>query len=400
MKATAEIVMNAAEKPRKPAAEKGSPSGNEDEMLEEKSKCQIAKIRSAEEISRELDLRAERPKFKISALGEGGTFEKIGEYTDGTSLSLTTPSYFDSVNDGTLVERCSTCTCVNLDPVPKPSPLHNIHYRQETWVTVLVTIAAVGILASIIFAVFVLCRLCAEVVEGSQALTLFLLVVIAGLYSSVVPYSLEAQETVCQLRLHAPSLAFAGLFGLLLARSLMLATADFDGLPGHVSGLVQFLLFLFISGLQFALSLQEWLLREDAYAAMAVKGRYQVLECVHGRGSLATPLLYRMIYVSILLTLQVMLSPFIVSSKRNYREGLLFCLCSVACLVGWLGWTVSYVTLAHFFGEEWHDVCLCVGIVFIATAVLAVVYLPKVSQCLSFCRSFKNMFISSSLCME
>ena len=40
-------------------------------------------------------------------------------------------------------------------------------------------------------------------------------------------------------RLHCVPVAYSVLFSVLLSRSLMLATADFDGLPGHVSGLAQ-----------------------------------------------------------------------------------------------------------------------------------------------------------------
>ena len=57
---------------------------------------------------------------------------------------------------------------------------------------------------------------------------------------------LEPTETVCPLRSIATRLAFVFIFAILLSRSILLATADLDGLPGHISGCLQFVLFLFM----------------------------------------------------------------------------------------------------------------------------------------------------------
>lgn len=66
---------------------------------------------------------------------------------------------------------------------------------------------------------------------------------------------------VCGLRLHAPVLAFAAAFSVILARSVVLAAAsETDGLPGHISGLVQFFLFVALFGVQCGMSAQELLL--------------------------------------------------------------------------------------------------------------------------------------------
>ena len=66
---------------------------------------------------------------------------------------------------------------------------------------------------------------------------------------------------------------------MLLSRSLMLATADFDGLPGHISGLTQTFLFVILSGLQVALSVQEWFIREKPYSELVVIGRVMMASC-------------------------------------------------------------------------------------------------------------------------
>ena len=80
-------------------------------------------------------------------------------------------------------------------------------------------------------------------------------------------------------RLHCVPVAYSVLFSVLLSRSLMLATADFDGLPGHVSGLAQTALFAVLAGLQAALAAQEWLIRERPYSEMVVVGRVVMASC-------------------------------------------------------------------------------------------------------------------------
>jgi hypothetical protein len=77
-----------------------------------------------------------------------------------------------------------------------------------------------------------------------------MLLVLCSVYACLLPYAVEASALVCTVRLHAVPVAYAALFSVLFSRSLMLATADFDGLPGHVSGLTQSFLFLLLAGLQ------------------------------------------------------------------------------------------------------------------------------------------------------
>lgn len=65
--------------------------------------------------------------------------------------------------------------------------------------------------------------------EGSQAFTLLLLVSCVFLYSAILPYSFEASSLTCALRPFVTSLTYAIVYSIMLARSLMLATADSEG---------------------------------------------------------------------------------------------------------------------------------------------------------------------------
>ena len=86
-----------------------------------------------------------------------------------------------------------------------------------------------------------------------------------------------------------------------------------------MSGLTQTFLFVLLSGLQVALSVQEWFIRERKYSEVVVAGRVRMLSCPDTSSS-GLPFLARLSYPMALLALQLLLSPFIVTSRRNYRD--------------------------------------------------------------------------------
>ena len=69
-------------------------------------------------------------------------------------------------------------------------------------------------------------------------------------YASFIPFGLSPTGLICLMRMMVLRLAFVFIFSAMLSRSLMLATADTDGLPGHLSGLIQSSLFCFMLGVK------------------------------------------------------------------------------------------------------------------------------------------------------
>ena len=63
-------------------------------------------------------------------------------------------------------------------------------------------------------------------------LSIFLLFVLILMYAALIPFGLAANEVVCALRSASTRLVYAAAFSLMASRSIMLATADSDGLPG------------------------------------------------------------------------------------------------------------------------------------------------------------------------
>ncbi len=98
------------------------------------------------------------------------------------------------------------------------------------------------------------------------------------MYGSLLSFALTPTPAVCFARAQGTALAYALVFSVLLARSLMLATADTDGLPGHISGAVQLALFLALASVQVALGVQEWLVRSSPLTVTRMVGHSQVRE--------------------------------------------------------------------------------------------------------------------------
>ena len=164
---------------------------------------------------------------------------------------------------------------------------------------------------------------------------------------------------------------------------VMLATADdVDGLPGHVSGCTQSTLFIFMYGVQIALTVQEWLLHGVLnYVESVNLERFVFEECKSNTGNdQQYSLLHRLSYAMLLLFLQICINPFIFKSQRNYREGLLFCLGSIFIVMVWIGWITMYIIMGKDYGIHWYDKAVSTGLLGCSAALIVAIFVPKVSM--------------------
>ena len=125
-----------------------------------------------------------------------------------------------------------------------------LKWKEDTWITIMATLASLGIGLALGLALFLTGKVCTEVLEASQATSFCLLFAIVFSYTCFLPFGLEATEEVCFWRLMGTRVAFVFLFSLVLSRSIMLATSDLDGLPGHISGFIQFALGTFMMAVE------------------------------------------------------------------------------------------------------------------------------------------------------
>ena len=126
----------------------------------------------------------------------------------------------------------------------------------------------------------------------------------------------------------------------MLSRSLLLATADTDGLPGHASGALQVVLAILLLGVEVGVLLVLALTRQDSHSftELVRLGPASSLHCSHG----GWPWLLTMIWPGLLLVLQLLLTPVIWSSRRNYREGTLLSLASLVLVLVTAGWLAVF----------------------------------------------------------
>merc|ERR1719342_54627 len=162
----------------------------------------------------------------------------------------------------------------------------------------------------------------------------------------------------------------------MVSRSLLLTTADTDGLPGHASGWLQSVLVLILVCVQVSVLVVTSLQRTSSHAFTNVmsKGIAYELQCSHHGWSW----IGLMIWPGVLLLVQFLLTPFIWRSRRNYREGVLFSLGSITLCLIIIGWLVVYFICTDLYGRHWEEIATAAGIVSSATALIVTVFIPKI----------------------
>ena len=319
-----------------------------------------------------LELTRQTEKFSVERLSGSAGWRTVGAVEGGQlRWAGLEPLVTARARQGEVVEDCENCQCVN--GLARPA----LAWRSEAWLTGLVSVAGLGLTASLLLAVF-LCSQCGQVLEGSQLTSFCLLAATSLLFLSLGPFCLLPHSLVCALRELGPPLVSSLVMSVMLSRALLLATADTDGLPGHASGALQVVLGLLLLGVEVAVILVLSLVREDqahSFTLLVTTGRVRRLQCSQGgRAWLLT-----MAWPALLLLLQLGLSPAIWRSRRNYREGALFSLASLAlCLVS-AGWAAVYWVCSDLYGGHWEEISTAAGLVASAATILLVIFLPKVS---------------------
>ena len=90
--------------------------------------------------------------------------------------------------------------------------------------------------------------------------------------------------------------------------------------------------------------------------------------------------LLTMAWPGLVLLLQLGLSPALWRSRRNYREGALFSLASLALSLVTAGWVAVYWLSSDLAGPDWQEVATAAGLQASALTIILVIFLPKVSS--------------------
>lgn len=210
---------------------------------------------STSQVQQKLGLTVQERKIVARLLLTASEVVDIGEFRVDRGLSLVS-KYEDALLPGEVrplatSEGCLNCKCQNMEVIPADQ---SIKWRFDTWVTIMTTLGSIGVVASFCLGLFLVCQICSEVLDASQGYSLLLLLSIMLTYACLVPYAMSPTDLVCPLRSMCMRLAFVLLFAIMLSRSFMMATADVDGLPGHISGPIQAVLLVFMVGVEVRLN--------------------------------------------------------------------------------------------------------------------------------------------------
>lgn len=251
--------------------------------------------------------------------------------------------------------------------------------KPETWIAAGLTAAGLGVIISLAILVFIIVRISiGDVFEGNPMSTILLLLSLILLFGSFVPFSLEyvsdhrnsqityedadTMNTLCAVRVFLITLCYCLVFSLLLCRGIMLASIGSEGgFLSHVNGYIQSVICLFSTLVQIGLSTQLLVVMHIAKENISCHNIYY--------GYWIWGLLT---YDILLLTFMILLIPLIFRSQRNYREGILLVVGSILCFLIWCTWIPI-----SFFGEEWRDAAIPLGMQSTGWAILIGILIPR-----------------------
>ncbi|XP_055851315.1 protein bride of sevenless [Episyrphus balteatus] len=251
--------------------------------------------------------------------------------------------------------------------------------KPDPWIAAGMTAAALGVLISLAILVFIITRISlGDVFEGNPVTSILLLLSLVLLFSSYVPFSMEyasdhrnshvtfedasTLNTLCAIRVFILTLSYCMTFSLLLCRALMLASIGSEGgFLSHVNGYIQGVICIFSTLVQVGMSTQLIIVMHIANESVSCENMYY--------GNWLWALLA---YDFILLVFLVCMIPFVYRSQRNYREGILLVIGAILIFIIWCTW----ITMS-FFGDEWRDAALAMGLQATGWAILTGIMIPR-----------------------
>ncbi|KAK2710353.1 hypothetical protein QYM36_013867, partial [Artemia franciscana] len=338
---------------------------------DEDTKCNFSDLKlysyedDVSDVRKALGLERDDVSVAITAQLNSGILVDVGIF-NGTHIEIRDFNLIEDDEDKDSSETCKSYICTNIER----SILHSFHLKDEVWVYIVMTTSCICVLIIVAIIVYILCRVWEkDNVEGSQTFTLLTLFSVIVLYVTIIPYIMNVTETTCYMRTPVTAIAFAFLFSLLAARSIMLSTTAAEASSGHISGCVQGTLFLLMFGIQIAITTSDIVYNERLLPIKVMMDTGSKFVC-HEKW---LDLLISYIYVLVLLFFLLLTTPFAVKSNRNYSEGPSFCLSAYLITCLWLMCTCGYFLLK----SDWKDFCVALIIVGTGTTHLITVFIPK-----------------------
>ncbi|XP_061197344.1 metabotropic glutamate receptor 6-like [Saccostrea echinata] len=275
----------------------------------------------------------------------------------------------------------------------------------QKWIIALGVLAGLGILAVLVFEVYILYKLIGTSI-GRQWRTMWLgqllLLGILLSYLTLFAFIFIPTDATCGITRFGVGFCYAIIFAVLLVKLMVLLTskssesifADMES-PNYLKGIYQFLMFMFAVGVQVVINVQ-WLIQVPPYA-VKVTANYGGEEwiCNHftwqaNKGwsdmqdFVRTPFenhLLSLLYIMFLILMTTIVAMKAHGIITNHRESVFIGIAAGFSIPVWIAWgLVGGLNRDDAYGHEYGDACIAFGLFTTATLCLFSLFLPKVRQ--------------------
>ena len=240
-------------------------------------------------------------------------------------------------------------------------------FISRTWALVVVSVAIFGVVVSLWMMVYVFQKICDGTLNGNQLMGVLLLFGVMGLFSSVIPWLLPPNETVCALRHFLHPLLLVICFAILLVKSMQLRSLVTIGVGGSLPEINQLVSLFFMITIQVVIAV-EWYFATSPIGVRLIDG---YPEC-----NVSPPrFLLLHIYPAVLLMLSFFYALSVIKVKRNFNEGRWITCATLFIIPIFAAWPVVY----YFAPVPFHDPSVAVSVLAVAGVLLAAIFLPKMN---------------------
>lgn len=280
---------------------------------------------------------------------------------------------------------------------------------DHDWIIALGVCAGLGIVCVLVFEIYIVFKLIGTKI-GKQWRTMWLgQLLLFGIfiaYLVLFAYLWIPSKVTCGITRFGVGVAYAMCFAVLLVKLMVLLTSKTSSdtlLPGDIEspnylrGIYQFLMYLFIVGVQVVIAIQ-WLIMvpPDAVQVISNKGdpvwicNHYTWKLEHEYGWREMPQFVRtnfenhlisLTYVMFLILLTVIIAMKAHGIITNHRESVFIGISAGFSVPVFIAWgLVGGLNKNHEYAQEFGDASFAFGLFIVATIILFAMFLPKVRQ--------------------
>lgn len=278
----------------------------------------------------------------------------------------------------------------------------------QKWIIALGVLAGVGILAVLVFEIYILYKLMGTK-TGRQWRTLWLgQLLLFGIflsYLTLFAYLPIPTDATCGITRFGVGLSYSIMFAVLLVKLMVILTsksseasilADEDfGSPNYLKGIYQFLMFVFVVGVQVVIDAQWLILVPPRAVKVKANDGQEVWICNHFtweaknnwndmKKFVRTEFenhLISLVYIMFLILMNTFVAMKAHGIITNHRESIFIGIASGFSIPIWIAWgLMGGLNRDQDKAHEFTDACIAFGLFVTATLVLFSMFLPKVRQ--------------------